>query len=573
MSSRKKKLPAAAELASRVGADEALTSLINQFSDPLSFLRELIQNSLDAASTRLDVEFSFEPASEDGQPGLMTISVTDNGAGMTERIIDDYLLTLFRSTKEDDLTKIGKFGVGFVSIFAMEPRLVVLETGQAGESWRILFHPDASFEKLRLDEPLEGTRVSLHSEVTREAFEDLRRRGIETVRYWCKYAEAELLVDGEEMGQPFALEANLVVRYQEPGTEALVGFAPPDGELSAGAETRPGQEVSLELSSLCGFYNRGLTLVEAPTPPGKRGAAALAGLSMRVKSRYLEHTLTRDNVRQDAQYEKVMALVRRQVEEALRPALVQYLERVAAEPGDDQPHGPGLALALLYARLPSMALHRTCSRARIFPTVEGEAVSFRRLRKQERVLFAPHANHVTRLLAAAGTPVVLEHHGLAAHLRVCGLKVAPVDLVYYTAVEVPQDEAATALLREVDHLVDSAWSRVDHLRLGDLDYPGSLVVRRLFVRQREPFGLTRAGEEDRPGLLGGARVVVLNVQHPLVRACLALSQTDSPLAAMLLAQALISTEGRVSERRALKMARVSLDRAGKAPPPAPQERP
>ena len=574
MSRRSKKkrgaAPGAADLASRVGADEALTSLINQFSDPLSFLRELIQNSLDAASTRLEVDFSFEPDGDADRPGLMTIAVTDNGSGMTERIIDDYLLTLFRSTKEDDLTKIGKFGVGFVSIFAMEPQLVLLETGQAGESWRILFHPDAHFEKMRLDEPLEGTRVCLYKQVTKKEFEDLRQRGRETIHYWCKYAEAALLVDGQDEGAQFDLGAELVVRHAEPGTELLLGFAQPAPGERRTLSRLCGQEAAGALAPLCGFYNRGLTLVEAPAPPGEVTAQLFAGLSFRVKSRYLEHTLTRDNVRQDEHYEKVMALARRQVVQELRPALVAHLERSASdeEPphgeGEGEAAGPGMELSLLYARLPPICLHRTCPRARIFPTVEGEPVSFRRLRKGAPVLCSSCSTPVTRLLARDGKPVVRDAHGVADHLRVCGLKVVDVNRSYYTALEVTVDDSVQALLDETDHLLDRAWARVNHLRLGDLDYPQSSVVGRLFARQDDPFQLTRHGKGDRPRLLGGARIVVLNCNHPLVRSCLELCSTDLSLAALLLAQAVAATE-QVSLKRALKMARISLSRAGKPP--------
>ncbi len=602
----KKKRPASsrvAELASRVGADEALTSLINQFSDPLSFLRELIQNSLDAASTRLDVNFSFEPAAEPDQPGLMTIAVTDNGEGMTERIIDDYLLTLFRSTKEDDLTKIGKFGVGFVSIFAMEPQLVLLETGQATESWRVLFHPDARFEKMRMDEPQEGTRVCLYRQATQKEFEDVRRRGHETIRFWCKYAEAELYVDGQDLRQKFFLDSLLMVQHAEPGSELLVGFAPlADG---ARAFTRlTGEDAADMLAPLCGFYNRGLTLVEAEAPPGEAMAALLAGLSFRVKSRYLEHTLTRDNVRQDAQYEKVMGMVKGKVDD-LRYGLVRHLEELAAgvhdheddhdhgdvhehehdhDHGDDHDHdhdhgdehehsgrGPDYPLSLLFARLPSMKLHKTHPRARIFPTVEGGTVSFRRLRKRSPVLSAAESNPVTRLLPAHNRPVVLDRHGLVDHLRVCGLKVVDANSVYYSAVEVPVDETAQALLDETDRLLDRAWARVNHLRLGDLFYPGSSVAGQLFVRQEEPFLLSRHGKDDRARLLGGARIVVLNSSHPLVRSCLKLCKTDLSLAALLLAQAVAAME-RISLNRALKMARASMSRAGQAPAAPEEER-
>ena len=55
------------------------------------------------------------------------VTVKDTGEGMDSAIIETKLTRLFSSTKEDDFTKIGKFGIGFVSIFAIEPQLVVLE--------------------------------------------------------------------------------------------------------------------------------------------------------------------------------------------------------------------------------------------------------------------------------------------------------------------------------------------------------------------------------------------------------------------------------------------------------------
>src|SRR5262245_8857740 len=87
---------------SRVGADDALDAVVAQFADPLVFLRELVQNSLDASATRIEVSFSHDRQSE-----VAAITVIDNGEGMNERIIDNHLLTLFSSSKENDLTKIG----------------------------------------------------------------------------------------------------------------------------------------------------------------------------------------------------------------------------------------------------------------------------------------------------------------------------------------------------------------------------------------------------------------------------------------------------------------------------------
>lgn len=525
------------ERASRAGADDALTALINQFADPLSFLRELVQNSLDAASSRVDVAFAFEGQQQEeteekekkarpqGQ-GLMTVTVTDNGEGMNEGVIDNYLLTLFRSTKEQDLTKIGKFGVGFVSIFAIAPQLVVLETGQAGESWRVIFHADASYEKLRLDAPVEGTTIALYKQVTQKEFDELRGRGRETVRYWCKYAEVEICVDGEPIGEAFDIDSPLKVRYEEPGTELVVGFAPPASEAGS-------------LSPLVGYYNRGLTLVEGAAFPGDE-VGALAGLSMRIKSRYLEHTLTRDNVLQDESYDKAMTLVRAQIEGPLRAALVQRLERLAASDSDDG--APGLELCLQYARLPAMRLHETAPRARIFPTTDGEPTSFHELAGAKVILGAPQANPATKLLAERGVEVARDARGLLEHLHACGLRVVWADARYYTAV--PPDGMDDSSLPElVRKLLDRAKAKVSKVVLGDLSYPGSRIAGALHVRQEEAFGLTLADKEDRPGLLGGAREVVLNSAHPLTRSCLALAADDAPLAALVLAQAVCLAEG------------------------------
>ena len=41
--------------------DDALELLVNQFADPLSFVRELVQNSIDAGSEEIDVSCEFTP--------------------------------------------------------------------------------------------------------------------------------------------------------------------------------------------------------------------------------------------------------------------------------------------------------------------------------------------------------------------------------------------------------------------------------------------------------------------------------------------------------------------------------
>jgi hypothetical protein len=84
---------------------------------------------------------------------MMVIEVADAGEGMTREIIDNRLTRLFSSAKEGDYTKIGRFGIGFVSVFALDPEIVCVDTGRAGEHWRVVFRRDRSFERIRLTEP------------------------------------------------------------------------------------------------------------------------------------------------------------------------------------------------------------------------------------------------------------------------------------------------------------------------------------------------------------------------------------------------------------------------------------
>src|SRR3954470_9197910 len=85
--------------------------VIAQFADPYAFYRELVQNAIDAGTPDVAIRIDYEDADQ-----RVRISVRDRGEGMTREIIEQQLLVLFRSTKEDDHNKIGKFGIGFASV-------------------------------------------------------------------------------------------------------------------------------------------------------------------------------------------------------------------------------------------------------------------------------------------------------------------------------------------------------------------------------------------------------------------------------------------------------------------------
>lgn len=304
-------------------ASQALEQLVTQFSDPLAFLRELVQNSLDAATELIEVEVEY-----DEQAKGCVIRVRDTGVGMDRDIIDTKLTRLFSSSKENDLTKIGKFGIGFVSIFAIEPQLVVLETGRDGESWRIIFHQDRSFERRQLDSPVEGTSVSVFTSLKASELPKLQKDCLATVAFWCRHSEVEIHFNGKRVNEPFQLPDTLVsYHHQVEGTDAVVA-------------------ASLEANGFQGYYNRGLTLLEGLGSP-------LPHVSFKLRSRYLEHTLTRDNIIHDEGYEKALAEVRIAAYDELPKIIGQHLQR---DPSSDlwkqarvATSYPGRAKAILQA--------------------------------------------------------------------------------------------------------------------------------------------------------------------------------------------------------------------------------
>lgn len=261
-------------------SQNALEQLVSQFSQPLAFLRELIQNSMDAASTLIEVEVSYQRESKG-----CVITVRDNGQGMNREIIDQRLTKLFSSTKENDFTKIGKFGIGFVSIFAIKPQLVVLETGQDGEAWRLLFLPDRSFERRELPHPVEGTSVTVITNMGPLSIKKLESDCLETVTYWCKHSDVEIHFNGTPINQGFDLpESSYQYRHKVDGSEVVL----------APSSNRQGFH---------GYYNRGLTLLEGHDSP-------YPWIDFKIRSRYLEHTLSRDNILHDQNYLKAMSEVK-----------------------------------------------------------------------------------------------------------------------------------------------------------------------------------------------------------------------------------------------------------------------
>lgn len=261
-----------------IDVEGLLDEVVYQFSDPMAFFRELVQNAIDSGSALIEIEIEALSA-------VARIVVRDSGEGMTREIIESKLLRLFSSGKDDDLTKIGRFGIGFVSVFAVKPSMVVVDTGREGEYWRLIFGADRRYELRRLPQPVEGTSIEIHVPMATGDYLGFLQRAEEALKKWCRFAQVPIEVNGEEINEPYEMLGKVPIYHQEGATKIWLGFSEPE-------------------DAYAGYFHRGLMIKEEQGP-----RCALPWVQFRIDSPDLEHTLTRDQLLESRQFLEVLGLV------------------------------------------------------------------------------------------------------------------------------------------------------------------------------------------------------------------------------------------------------------------------
>jgi molecular chaperone HtpG len=144
------------------------------YSGPEVFLRELLQNGVDALHARRLLEPGFRGeihlevvAPRDGKPA--TLAFADDGVGLTEDEVHRFLATIGQSSKNSAYWQrptdfLGQFGIGLLSCFVVSDEIVVITRSARPASpaveWR--GRPDGTYSVKRLDRDLApGTRVYL----------------------------------------------------------------------------------------------------------------------------------------------------------------------------------------------------------------------------------------------------------------------------------------------------------------------------------------------------------------------------------------------------------------------------
>lgn len=118
------------------------------YSSPQVFIRELLQNAVDAITARLHLDSAHEGRVWIELPVVSdppTLVFRDNGIGLTEEEIHTFLATIGQTSKRDELANgrsdyIGQFGIGLLSCFVVSDEIVVRTrsavAGQKIMEWR-----------------------------------------------------------------------------------------------------------------------------------------------------------------------------------------------------------------------------------------------------------------------------------------------------------------------------------------------------------------------------------------------------------------------------------------------------
>jgi molecular chaperone HtpG len=175
------------------------------YSDHEIFLRELISNAVDASQKLKTLSSLGEAKGEIGELAIKikldkeagTISISDQGIGMTAEEVDKYLNQVALSGAEEFVNKyknqnenaiIGKFGLGFYSAFMVSSKVEVVsksyKEGTSAVKWECDGSPEYTLEETVKED--RGTDIILHiNDDSKEFLDEGRIRSI--LEKFCRF--------------------------------------------------------------------------------------------------------------------------------------------------------------------------------------------------------------------------------------------------------------------------------------------------------------------------------------------------------------------------------------------------
>ncbi len=172
------------------------------YSEHDIFLRELVSNATDASQKIKTLSSIGEAKGELGELKInvildakeKTLTIEDNGVGMSKEEVDKYLNQVAFSGAEEFLTKykdaniIGHFGLGFYSAFMVAEKVEVITQSYNLDAPTVYWSCDGSpeFELYEVEKKGRGTKIILHiNEESKEFLESHKIKAI--LDKFCKF--------------------------------------------------------------------------------------------------------------------------------------------------------------------------------------------------------------------------------------------------------------------------------------------------------------------------------------------------------------------------------------------------
>ncbi|MCL2727413.1 MAG: molecular chaperone HtpG [Bacteroidales bacterium] len=182
------------------------------YSDHEIFLRELVANAVDATQKLKALAASGELAEEMGNPTVRitsdtlagTITVSDNGIGMTQEEVEKYINQIAFSSAGEFLEKykdqinniIGHFGLGFYSSFMVASKVEIITKSYRKEApavkWSCEGDPEYTMEPTDKEE--RGTQIIVYLDDESKPFAEPSKIRELLLKY-CRFLPVEILFE------------------------------------------------------------------------------------------------------------------------------------------------------------------------------------------------------------------------------------------------------------------------------------------------------------------------------------------------------------------------------------------
>ena len=205
------------------------------YSDKDIFLREIVANGVDAITKYKKLVTMGEAVETDGESYCVkitvdkkakTLTVEDNGIGMTEEEVENYITQIAFSGANDFLAKyekaggdgiIGHFGLGFYSAY-MVSELVEIETkSYKNDAPAVKWSSDgnSTYSIDVCDKSARGTKIIMHiSDEEKEFLNEDKIKGL--VKKYCSFMPYNIFVNYKGDGKDAALNTTTPLYLKSP---------------------------------------------------------------------------------------------------------------------------------------------------------------------------------------------------------------------------------------------------------------------------------------------------------------------------------------------------------------------